>query len=192
MKNPKVFDDEIWTDAALKGDELTGGMGGCTKSGYAYQLDNRRTHVRIVAMRRTGVDIKLMETLAMYLILAWMAPKLEYKNVKLYCDNITTVKSLVKKRGPLNRRDIHFIVDKICMLSVQHRFRFWIEHIAGDDNIMADRLSRFKALYKVNNVNPDEFTFIQGETLISIANEAFDTMINFKKVPRNTSKDDEF
>ena len=192
FKNPKEFDDEIWTDAALRGDELTGGMGGCTKSGYAYQLDNRRTHVRIVSMSRQGVDIKLMETMAMYLILAWMAPKLRYKNVKLFCDNWTTVKSLVKKRGPLNRRDIHFIIDKICMLSIEYRFRFWIEHVLGENNVMADRLSRFKELYKVNNVNPNEFTFIQGEQLISIANDAFDTMLNFKKVPRNTSKDDEY
>ena len=121
-----------------------------------------------------------------------MAPKLRYKNVKLFCDNWTTVKSLVKKRGPLNRRDIHFIIDKICMLSIEYRFRFWIEHVLGENNVMADRLSRFKELYKINNVDPNEFKFIQGEELISIANDAFDTMLNFKKVPKNTSKDDEY
>ena len=190
-KNPMVFDDEMWTDAALKGDDVVGGMGGCTLSGKAYQLDNRATLIRVVKQRRV-VDIKWLEILAVYILIAQLAPQLKYKNLKIYCDNTTAVSSIIKKRGPLNRRDIHHIVDKICMLAVQYRFRFWIEHIAGDDNIMADRLSRFKQLYTVGEIDPSRFEYIPRRNMISQVNDVCREMLNFRKVPLNTSNDDEF
>ena len=191
FENPNTFDEEMWTDASLRGDELLGGMGGCTNSGLAYQLDNRATKVRVVKLRRQ-VDIKLMEMLAVYIFIRHMADKLQYKKIKIYCDNTTVVQSIIKKRGPLNRRDLHHIVDKICMLAVKYRFRFWIEHIAGDDNIMADRLSRFKKLYAIGSVDPNNFQYILRDTMVSYANEVLVDMLNYRKVPQNTNRDDEF
>ena len=82
-----------------------------------------------------------------------LAPKLRYKNIRIYCDNTTTVSSVIKKRDPLNRRDIHHIIDKICMLAVEYRFRFWIDLIEGKDNILADRLSRFEPLIPAHGMD---------------------------------------
>ena len=129
-----MYHDKIWTDAALEEKEMIGGMGGWSESGVAYQIDIRQTDARAVAKKRTGLDIKLFETLGSYVLIAHMAPQWRYKNIKIYCDNTTTVSSLIKKRGPLNRRAIHYIVDKICMLSVEYQFRFWIEYIKSKKN----------------------------------------------------------
>ena len=96
---------------------MTGGMGGYTRSGIAYQIKIEDTRAGAVASTRTDLDIKLFETLAVYILNKNLAPHLLYKNIYIFCDNKTTVKSIVKKRWPLNSRDIHFIVDQICMLA---------------------------------------------------------------------------
>ena len=121
-----------------------------------------------------------------------MVKNLRYKNIKIYCDNTTTVSSLVKKRRPLNRRDIHYVIDKICMLAVEYRFRFWIDFIEGKDNILADRLSRFAPLPMAQGFDPTTFKYIKPESVIDSVNESFRYMLNFKLVPKNTSSNDEF
>ena len=145
-----------------------------------------------VAKSRDAIDIKLFETLAVYVFIKNIVENLRYKNIKIYCDNTTTVSSLVKKRGPLNRRDIHYVIDKICMLAVKYRFRFWIDFIEGKDNILADRLSRFAPLPKAQGFDPTTFKYIKPESIIDSVNELFQDMLNFKLVPKNTSKNDEF
>ena len=66
--DPDEFDDEIWTDAALKGDFKIGGMGGCTTSEVAYQVRNSQTNALYVHYQRKGVDIHLMELIAIYIM----------------------------------------------------------------------------------------------------------------------------
>ena len=87
FSNPRVYHDKIWTDAALEEKEMIGGMGGWSESGVAYQIDIRQTDARAVAKKRTGLDIKLFETLGSYVLIAHMAPQWQYKNIKMYCDN---------------------------------------------------------------------------------------------------------
>ena len=140
--DPQKFDDEVWTDASLRGDLKVGGMGGCSNSGYAYQLDNRETLAYFVSLRRKGVDIMLLEQLALYTMMKHMAPHWRFKNVRLWCDNRSVVFAVADKRAPLIRRDMNFILIEMCKLSVEFKFRFWIEWIEGDFNTLADRLSR--------------------------------------------------
>ena len=185
FSDPTVFHEEIWTDAALRGDLKLGGMGGCTRSGTAYQLDNRQTTAYYVSRVRKGVDIKLMELLAIYVLVAYMAPTWKHKNIKMFCDNPTAVTSIVKKRGPLIRRDLHHIVNKICLLSAQYQFRFWIELMEGDKNVMADRLSRFKQLYIHHQIDPQEFVYVHPRQMKRLANDMFAELLNFRLVPRN-------
>jgi len=136
-------------------------------------------------MWRAGVDIKLMEMLAVYVMFVHFAPTWEFKNVKFYCDNGTVVSCLANKRAPLNRRDLHYFVDKICQLSAEFHFRFWIHHIDGDDNVLADRLSRFKQLYVVDEKDPATFSYIPATEVLAIVNGALCDLLDFKRVPLN-------
>ena len=185
FSDPTLFHDEVWTDAALKGDLKVGGMGGCTDSGYAYQLDNRQTLAYAVSLRRKGVDIMLLELLALYAMMVQMAPRWQYKNVRLWCDNRAVVYAVSDKKAPLIRRDMNHIIIEMCKLSVEYRFRFWIEWIKGDFNILADRLSRFKKLYVVDDQDPDQFHYFQRSEMIKIVNEVFVNMLDYSCVPRN-------
>ena len=117
FSNPKDYHEVIWTDAAFQDDKITGGLGGLTKSGLAFQVSISQALASTVAKVWAGVDIKLFETLAVYVMIKLLAPKLRYKNIRIYCDNTTTVSSVIKNRCPLKRRDIHHIIDKICMLA---------------------------------------------------------------------------
>ena len=98
FSDPTEFHEIIWTDAALQPETMVGGMGGWTQSGLAYQVQLSATLAGVVAGFRDGLDIKLFETLAVYILLKHLGPQLRYKNVRIYCDNTTTVSSLVKKR----------------------------------------------------------------------------------------------
>ena len=183
--SPSHFHDVAWSDAALKGELKVGGMGGCTKSGMAYQIDNKQTIVYLVSLIRAGVDIKLMEMVAVFILFVQFAPQWQFKNVKFYCDNKTVVSSLANRRAPLKRRDLHYFVDKIFELSAQYHFRFWIEHLDGDDNVMADRLSRFKKLYIVDQMDPNEFQYLSNLTVVKVVNDAFNDLLDFQRVPLN-------
>ena len=185
VSDPHVYHDEFWTDAALRGEyRLIGGMGGCSLSGIAYQVQIEQTYANVLHMRRAGVDIKLFEFVALMIIIIYMAPKLKYKNIRLWCDNDTVVWAVSKKRGPLERRDLHWLVNLLCELSVKHRFRFWIEHIEGKENVIADRLSRFKDIYRNNQVD-QKFEYLPTLAMVNIANDLFVKMLDFKKCPLN-------
>ena len=54
ISDPDVFDDECWTDASLKGELKIGGMGGCSKSGLAYQVRNQQTRALFTSGQRKG------------------------------------------------------------------------------------------------------------------------------------------
>ena len=183
---PDQYHDQFWTDAALKGDLKIGGMGGCTQSGIAYQIDNRQTLAYFVSKHRAGVDIKFMEMLASYILFAYMAPKWQYKNIKCFCDNDTVVRALIKKRSPLVRYDMHHLLDLICKLSVQYHFRFWVEYIKGTDNVMADSLSRFKTSYTDGTeIDMNNIRFISHKSIEQIVNPIFVDLLNFDVVPCN-------
>ena len=185
FSDPSHYHEVVWTDAALHGEYKEGGMGGCTKSGVAYQIDNDDTLLYHVSLHRQDVDIKLTEMIAVFVMFVYFAPKWKFKNVHLYCDNGTVVSSIANKRAPLNRRDLQYFVDRICDLSAEYHFRFWIDKIHGDDNVLADRLSRFKQLHKVGQIDPDKFDYIDNSKIISIVNDALNALLDFKRVPLN-------
>ena len=157
-----------------------GGMGGCTLSGLAYQVQNRQTYTRIVNARRAGIDIKFFEFLALLALVTYMAPKLEYKHIRYD----TVVWAVSKKRGPLERRDLHWMVNLLCEYSVKYKFRFWIEYIKGNKNIVADRLSRFKDLYADNKIK-QQFEYISTLSMVNIMNDILIKMLDVEKSPLN-------
>ena len=182
ISDPTKFDDECWTDAALKGELKIGGMGGCTASGIAYQVRNRQTRALYTSQQRKGVDINLMELLAAYLIAAQMAPRWEYKNIKFYIDNGTAAYALINKRAKLERRDLEYLTMKFCQLSARYHFRFWVQHIKGEENPLADALSRFKTSYKNTDLKLNEFEYIDVNNVIDTADGI---LSEIEKLPLN-------
>ena len=57
---------------------------------------------------------------------------------------------------------------------------------------MADRLSRFQTLEKTGEIDPKKFNFIKLDKVKEIVNEVCKDLLNEKRVPKNTSTDDEF
>ena len=180
--DPDEFDDECWTDAALKGDLKEGGMGGCTLSGVAYQVRNRQTLALYLHCQRKGVDIHLMELIAMYVMAVHMAPNWKFKHVRFYCDNRSASYALINKRAKLERRDMEYVTMKFCQLSAKYHFRFWIKPIIGDENPMADALSRFKTSYKNNALDMSELEFINVNDVIKTVDEL---LREIEKLPLN-------
>ena len=180
--DPQKFDDECWSDAALKGDLKKGGMGGCTLSGVAYQVRNSQTLALYLHYQRKGVDIHLMELIAMYVMAVHMAVHWQYKHVQFYCDNRTAAYALINKRAKLERRDMEYVTMKFCQLSAKYHFRFWVKPIIGDENPMADALSRFKTSYKNNALDMSELDFINVNDIIDTVDEL---LREIEKLPLN-------
>ena len=174
ISDPEVFDIECWTDAALKGELKIGGMGGCTSNGMAYQVRNHQTRALFTSGQRKGIDISFMELLAAYILAAQLAPTWEFKNVKLYIDNGTAAYALINKRAKFERRDLEYMTMKFCQLSAKYHFRFWVQHIKGEDNPLADALSRFKRSYKNTDLKLNEFEYVDVNDVIKIADDMFE------------------
>ena len=180
IQDPKQFDDEVWTDAAT-----TVGAGGCTRSQFAFQYWNSQTWSSIVKIFRKGVDIKLLEFIAVYVMAFLMKDKWKFKNIKFYCDNDVVVSSLAHQRSPLKRRDLNYLVQKFAELSARYHFRFWIADIDGKDNVLADDLSRFKSAYRNGNSTFDGYQFFDQQQAIAVANSIFKQMLDPRVVPLN-------
>ena len=56
--------------------------------------------------------------------------------------------------------------------------------IFGKENIIADRLSRFRDIYRNNQID-QQFEYISTLTMVNIINDIFMKMLDFKKCPRN-------
>ena len=68
------FDDEIWTDAALGKNLKVGGIGGYSQSGHAYQLRISKIFATKGSLKRNGIDINLLEQIAVRVMMNEMAP----------------------------------------------------------------------------------------------------------------------
>ena len=123
-----------------------------------------------------------MELLAAYILAAQLASKWEYKNIKFYIDNGTAAYALINKRAKLKRRDLEYITMKFCQLSARYHFRFWVQHIKGKENPLADALSRFKTSYKNTDLKLDEFDYIDVNKVINTADGIFEDV---EKLPLN-------
>ena len=126
-----------------------------------------------------------MEQLALLAMMKHMAPRWKFKNIRMWCDNRSVVFAVADKRAPLIRRDMNFLLIEMCKLSVEYKFRFWIEWIEGDFNVLADRLSRFKDLYIYDEKDPSQFQYFPRNEVVDTVNTMFLKMLDFKNVPRN-------
>lgn len=128
----------IWTDACL--DDHVAGFGGLSSDGRWFQF---RTPV--AAFGRKKPDINWCELAAVVVALRLWAPQHTLESVHLWCDNMSTCSWLAKQGTDEKRPDVFVLVRMAARFSIRHRFHYWIDHIAGEDNDPADALSRFYA-----------------------------------------------
>ena len=64
------------------------------------------------------------------------------KTVHFKCDNMASCYCIAKKCACFKRLDLNYLILRLCLLAHRYRFRFWITHIKGTENNVADALSR--------------------------------------------------
>ena len=87
-------------------------------------------------------NIRDRELYPIAIILKAMGWKYANSNVLIRCDNENAVNALVNKdiRNPRS----HNLVIMICELAIEHSFWFHVDHIKGEENSLADALSRME------------------------------------------------
>lgn len=130
LKNPDDGDITIYTDASDKG------LGGyskdihkCFAAAFSAQLVRER-------------DIQWRELCAITLAVLLWGKLFRDKAVSIFCDNNAVHWCLKKKCSSLKRQDLQRLILIICASAVKHRFYFYSNFIPGEENVIADFLSR--------------------------------------------------
>ena len=104
----------------------------------------------IARQRARGVcakpDITFLEMLGVVLAARLYGHTWRGKTVRFKCDNMATCYCVGKKCACFKRLDLNWLLKELCGIAHQHRFHFWIVHIKGERNNVADALSR---LYEI-------------------------------------------
>ena len=133
----RVGDVEIYTDAST-----TTGVGGFedTPGGRFYGV--KWTDTAGWGPFKYQPDITYLELLGVVAAVHLFAETWSGKVVKMRCDNAAVCMMVRRKAACFRRRDLNGLLLILCELATRHRFYFWIEHIRGVDNKLADDLSR--------------------------------------------------
>ncbi|NRA00410.1 MAG: hypothetical protein HRU01_28315 [Myxococcales bacterium] len=151
-----------FTDAA----GVHGGIGG-----YLHQPKCRWFQIRWTAVSlHDHCDIMWMEMAAIYVLLKCNVEQLRGRHVGFYCDNEPVVWMLIKGRSSLKRPDLQLLIREISRICHWNGIEPWWEHIAGDDNVTADRLSRFLGdPFGVTNCQPIKNTNLTALVALKLA-----------------------
>ena len=150
LKPRECFDITAFTDAATE----EGGVGGFidTVNAPFFQVD--WTEVSDTANR----DIQWRELAAVTVLFMCYKHKFAGKCVNIWCDNKPVVWMLIKWRANLHRKDLQQLLRQIAEICMTYNIIPWWDHIPGEDNTIADNLSRFKPNPFSNaRVQPNKF-----------------------------------
>ena len=89
------------------------------------------------------LDIQWKEMAAIALVIATFKHYLRNKHICLWTDNEPAQWMLIKWRAKLKNRNMQNLIRFIAELCIFNSITPWWEHITGDNNNTADRLSRF-------------------------------------------------
>lgn len=120
-------DEPIWIDACLTG--CGGAWGNWYYScPFPQEITDR------------ALPICQLEMINAVFAVECFAEKLQQKTIKMYCDNAAVVHVLTAGRS----REPWLLncARRLWMLTALHSIKLIVEHVAGEQNILADRLSR--------------------------------------------------
>ena len=135
IQEPSDTDIQLYTDAA----GVHGGIGGfvdVAKTNY-FQV-----HWKEVTLL-PHCDILWQELVALYVALRVNLRMLHGHHVGFYSDNEPIIWMLIKGRAPMERPDLQLLIREFHRLCLFNMIEPWWAHIPGDENVTADRLSRF-------------------------------------------------
>ena len=128
----------IWTDAYVDGGEA--GIGGYNCDGQYFQ---HHFNLKQIFGDAKPPDINWFEMLAVVVAAHLWGDKYFEDSVHIWSDNAAVVGQISKRSAPFKRPDIKSLIDLLCFDSVEREYHFFIDHIKGEDNKVADALSRF-------------------------------------------------
>ena len=136
--HPRDYGDiEVYTDAST-----TIGVGGFinTENGKNYGM--KWDEIPGWNLWRYKPDITYLELLGVVLAAKIWGRQWRGKSIKFWCDNYGACSIVMRKGACFRRRDLNDLMAALCEQATKMRFYFWIEHIEGKRNIIADALSR--------------------------------------------------
>ena len=118
-----------------------GGIGGYIHTDIApfFQVDWGEIEYDV-----SGVDIQWKEMVAIFVVLDVFKSEFRNKFINIWSDNEPVVWMLIKWRSSLDRPDLQIVIREIARICIFNNINPWWNHIEGDNNKVADRLSRFK------------------------------------------------
>lgn len=132
-----VGDIEVYTDAST-----TIGVGGFEDIQNGGFFGGKWSDTKGWGVMKHQPDITYLELLGVVAAAALFGHKWTEKVIKIRCDNAGVCMMVRRKVACFRRRDLNALLLILCRLATKFRFYFWIEHIAGVDNKLADALSR--------------------------------------------------
>ena len=91
----------------------------------------------------TKPDITFMELMGLVMAVWLLGEQHTGKALKMWCDNWGACMIVAKKAACLRRRDLNDLVAVLCKIATKYRIYFWAAHIDGEENVLADALSRW-------------------------------------------------
>ena len=138
----KCIEIHAYTDAALVSTpEEPTGIGGYvhTPDGAWFQV----TWNDLDFQNSNNRDIHFRELLAVVTLVLVFQKQFSGHYIGLWTDNQPTWGMLSSRNARISRPDCAHLIDCLLRVCLQSKIRYWIQHIPGKDNIVADRLSRF-------------------------------------------------
>ncbi len=138
-RNPRLCSIGVRTDAST----LFGVGGYINKGGNSQyfnqmwnELDNYDIHNK--------PDIIFEEMLGVVLAAKLYGHLWSGSSVRFECDNQTVVYCLIKRCACFARKDLNMLIREFLKIVIKYKFKWWIDHIKGTKNKVADALSRAK------------------------------------------------
>ena len=150
----RCFDMHAYTDAAS-----TVGIGGFIQIPDAPHFQSRWSDM--IGMEER--DILWKEMAAILVLFILFKEQFKGKIVCVWSDNEPDIHMLIRWRAPLHRPDLHILIREIAKICIHNQIRPWWEHIAGEKNVAADRLSRFHSSpFQFESVKPSDKTLTRS------------------------------
>ena len=173
LKSPEDADIHAFSDAAS-----TKGLGGWT-TGHYFQLMWKDTNLLSVDEHRGTLDIQF-ELAGTIVMAETFGPMWEGKAICFWIDNTGAAGDIRSKAPKLWRVDLQYLIRRLAKAAMKYRFLFYVKEIEGDNNGLADALSRNENLEKY--MSPIQIEMWQKYSISTIVEEIF---VDLMKEPLN-------